>query len=81
MKTETTEGKEIEIIIWEDSNMYITQTHISEDWKTCWVESVGYSIEETKEYIVLVGDMIFSDEVRRIIVIPKNSIKSRRKLK
>ena len=71
------DGARIETIMWNDSNMYITQTHISEDWKTCVIESVGYVIEDTKSHVVLAGDCVGDDEVRRVIVIPKENILNR----
>lgn len=53
--------------------MYITQAERDNDWEVCVIESVGFVIEETKDYIVLAGDLL-DEDVRRAIVIPKENI-------
>lgn len=53
--------------------MYIHQEHKDEPWEVCVITSVGFVIEETKEHIVLAGDLL-DDDVRRAIVIPKENI-------
>lgn len=58
---------------WRDSRMYITQTTKDENWSVCEIESVGFLIKETKDYIVLAGD-ILEEDIRRTIVIPKENI-------
>lgn len=58
---------------WRDSRMYIHQEHKDEPWEVCVISSVGYVIEETKEHIVLAGDLL-DEDVRRAIVIPKENI-------
>ena len=65
MKTKT--------IKWRDSRMYINQCERDSEWEVCIITSVGYVIEDNKDFIVLAGDLV-DDEVRRVIVIPKENI-------
>lgn len=59
-------------IKWRDSRMYIVQEPM-QDFSVCVIESVGFVIKETKDIIVLAGDLV-DDEFRRVIVIPKENI-------
>lgn len=61
------------VVKWRDSRMYIHQEHRDEPWEVCVITSVGFVIEETKEHIVLAGDLL-DEDVRRAIVIPKENI-------
>jgi len=65
MKTKT--------IKWRDSRMYLAQEEIDSKWEVCVITSVGFVIEETKDHIVLAGDIV-DEDVRRVIVIPKENI-------
>lgn len=58
---------------WRDSRMHISQEYKDTDWGVCVISSVGYVIKETKDYIVLAGDLV-DEDVRRAIVIPKENI-------
>jgi hypothetical protein len=59
-------------IKWRDSRMYIAQHDRDLDYEVCVIESVGFVIEENKDYVVLAGDLV-DDEVRRTIVIPREN--------
>ena len=63
----------IKTIKWRDSKMYIYQEPTDTDWSVCEITSIGFVLEEDKEKIVLAGDIV-GDEVRRVIVIPKENI-------
>lgn len=52
--------------------MYIAQHDRDLDYEVCVIESVGFVIEENKDYVVLAGDLV-DDEVRRTIVIPREN--------
>lgn len=60
-------------IVWRDSNIYITQCNREDDFKIEVINSFGKIIQENEEKIVLAGDLI-GEEVRRVIVIPKENI-------
>ena len=62
----------IKKVKWRDSKLYITQVG-DEDFTPCIIESVGFVLEEDKNKIVLVGDLV-DDEYRRVIVIPRENI-------
>lgn len=53
--------------------MYLAQEEIDSKWEVCVITSVGFVIEETKDHIVLAGDIV-DEDVRRVIVIPKENI-------
>jgi hypothetical protein len=54
--------------------MFIHQESMDcEDFTVAIVESVGFVISENSEQIVLAGDIV-DDDVRRVIVIPKENI-------
>jgi len=63
----------VKTIKWRDSRMYIIQCAKDEDWEPCVITSVGFVIEDTKEHVVLAGDLL-DDDLRRAIVIPKENI-------
>lgn len=65
--------EKIKRIKWRDSNMFITQEARNTDWKVAVIESVGFVIREDKDNIVLAGDLL-DEDVRRVIVIPKENI-------
>jgi len=54
--------------------MYITQISREEDFKIAEICSVGYLVKETKDSIVLAGDVLDDGEIRRVIIIPKENI-------
>lgn len=58
---------------WRDSRMYITQCGKDEEWGVEIMTSVGFVVEETKNHIVLAGDLV-GEELRRVIVIPRENI-------
>lgn len=60
-------------IQWRDSRMYITQCSREEDFDNAKIESIGYLVKETETNYVLAGDLI-EDELRRVIVIPKENV-------
>ena len=62
----------IKSVKWRDSNLYITQTD-GEDLNVAILESVGYVVEDTKDKLVLAGDLV-DGEYRRVIVIPRENI-------
>ncbi len=53
--------------------MYINQLEKETDFDVCIIESVGFLLKETKDKIILAGDIVDGD-VRRVIVIPKENI-------
>lgn len=53
--------------------MYITQCGKDEEWGVEIMTSVGFVVEETKNHIVLAGDLV-GEELRRVIVIPRENI-------
>ena len=63
----------IKTIKWRDSKMFITQCGKDEEFTPCVITSVGFILKETKEEIVLVGDLV-DNEYRRVIVIPKENV-------
>lgn len=60
-------------IKWRDSNIYLTQCGRDDDFKTAIITSIGFVIQEDKKQIVLAGDLV-GEDVRRVIVIPKENI-------
>ncbi|MCP4668239.1 MAG: hypothetical protein GY849_17980 [Deltaproteobacteria bacterium] len=70
---------EIIKVIWRDSNIYIEQCHKTDVFSYETLITYGKLIQENKEQIVVAGD-ILGDEVRRVIVIPKENIISIKKL-
>lgn len=61
-------------IKWRDSHIYITQEPRDFDFDVAIIESVGFVISENAKEIVLAGDIINDEDVRRVIVIPKENI-------
>ena len=62
----------VKTIKWRDSRMHIIQEPMQE-FSVCVIKSVGFVIKETKDIVVLAGDLV-DDEFRRVIVIPKENI-------
>ena len=61
---------------WRDSRMYITQCNKEDKFDVATICSVGYVVKDTKDSIVLAGDVLDDGDIRRVIIIPKeNSIK------
>ena len=68
-------------ITWRDSRRYVYQLdHTIEDFSVCQIQTIGFFVEEDKEKIVLAQDLI-DDEVRGVIVIPKENIVKKRVIK
>lgn len=63
----------IKTIKWRDSNLYITQCARDDVYEVAVITSTGFLIEEDDEKVVLAGDLV-GDELRRVIVIPKENI-------
>jgi hypothetical protein len=61
------------VITWRDSTMHITQETRDTKWEVQIITSVGFVIYEDKKIIVLAGDTL-GEDVRRVIVIPKENI-------
>lgn len=66
-------GMKTKVVKWRDSNIYLTQCHREDDFEVEVITSVGFLVSETKDQIVLAGDSL-GDDVRRVIVIPKENI-------
>lgn len=73
MNNQSSTSPKIQEVKWRDSRMYIHQERRDETWEVCVISSVGYVVEETKDYIVLAGDLV-DEDVRRALVIPKENI-------
>jgi len=58
---------------WRDSNMYIEQCNKDDDFQILEITSIGRLIYTDSTKIVIAGDVI-GDDVRRVIVIPKENI-------
>lgn len=73
MVKKSKKGK-VEQIMWRDSNIYNAQEDKDFDFKVAIFCSVGYVVRETKDSIILAGDVLDNGDVRRVIVIPKENI-------
>jgi hypothetical protein len=58
---------------WRDSRMYITQESRDADFDVTVIENIGFVLEESRDHIVLAGNLVDGD-VRRVIVIPRENI-------
>ena len=65
---------EVVKINWRDSNLYITQCNVDDDFEVALLTSIGELVKETDDYLVLAGDVLKDGEIRRVIVIPKENI-------
>jgi len=65
MKTKT--------IKWRDSNIFITQCDIDDEFNVAEITSIWFVIQEDDKKIVLAWDII-DWQVRRVIAIPKENI-------
>jgi len=63
----------LKTVKWRDSNMYITQCDINEEFPVAEITSVWFVIQEDENKIVLAWDII-DWQVRRVIAIPKENI-------
>ena len=63
----------VKTIKWRDSAIILNQEPIDTNWQVEVLTSVGFVLEDNKDHIVLAGDII-RDDVRRVIVIPKENI-------
>lgn len=53
--------------------MHITQEPIDTAWEVQIITSIGFVVYEDKKILVLAGDTL-GEDVRRVIVIPKENI-------
>lgn len=53
--------------------MYINQIEKESTFEIAILTSVGFVIKDTKDFLVLAGDLL-EDDIRRTIVIPKENI-------
>lgn len=67
-------------VFWRDSRMYIQQCGMDDEFDICTIGSIGAVIKATKEMLVIAGDSVDIDDVRRVIVIPAENITSIHKL-
>ena len=58
---------------WRDSQIYFTQCNKDEEFDVCIIESVGYVITDNNRVIVLAGEIVGDEDVRRVIAIPKEN--------
>lgn len=66
-------------VTWRDSNQYITQSGKEDNFEVSVITSVGYLVKEQKDFIVITrDDMGQDDDVRGILVIPKENIVKKR---
>lgn len=61
-------------IKWRDSNLYLTQGHKNDDYQIATILSIGELIDIDDEKIVIAGDIVNGNEVRRVVVIPVENI-------
>jgi len=64
----------IKKVKWRDSQIYSYEEKINEKRSVAIIESVGFVIEDTKDYIILTRDYLNEETVRGTIVIPKENI-------
>ena len=67
-------------VFWRDSRLYIEQCDMDDNFDVCTVGSIGAVIKATREMLVLGGDSVDIDGVRRVISIPAENITSIHKL-
>ena len=65
--------KKIEVK-WRDSNIYPRQRYIKDDFKVCFIASVGYLVSEDSKQIVIARDDMEDGDIRDVIVIPRENI-------
>ncbi len=53
--------------------MFIEQEPISQKWDYATIISVGFILEQDKSKVVLAGDVL-GEDVRRVLVIPRENI-------
>jgi hypothetical protein len=63
----------VKVVEWRDSTLHITQEPIDTKWEVQIITSIGFVVYEDKKIIVLAGDTL-NEDVRRVIVIPKENI-------
>lgn len=64
----------LKTVRWRDSSMYITQVSKEHNFEVETIISTGFLVKETKDKIILAGDVLTNGDVRRVIVIPKENI-------
>lgn len=76
MKTNTKYGLigDLVEIRWRDSNMYLTQCNVDDDFTVATMLSIGQLVKVMDDAIVLAGDILDDGEIRRVIVIPIENI-------
>lgn len=70
---------QIVVVEWRDSRMYLEQCPVDSEWEACVITSVGHLVEDTKERVVLAGDHL-DEDVRRVIVIPRENVVSMKEM-
>jgi hypothetical protein len=71
--------KNIEVT-WRDSQIYVSQVGISEIFEVCTLTSVGYLVSKNTKQVVLARDVV-NDDVRGVLVIPRENITKLRRLR
>lgn len=64
---------EVRVVKWRDSTMHMTQEPLDTKWEVQILTSVGFVIYEDKKILTLAGDTL-NEDVRRVLVIPKENI-------
>lgn len=60
-------------VTWRDSRRYTYQMEATEDFSVCEIETIGFLVKETKQFVVLCQDSI-DEDVRGVICIPRENI-------
>lgn len=61
-------------VVWTDSNRYIEQCHIDDEFSFVTIKSTGWLVIKDKDKIVLCQDII-GDDIRGVLVIPMDNVK------
>lgn len=59
---------------WRDSNLYFTQSNKADEFKIATIRSIGELIGADDEKIIIAGDIVDDEDVRRVVVIPVENI-------
>jgi hypothetical protein len=60
---------------WRDSNRYILQEKRDDDFTVEEIETCGFLIKENSNQITVAQDLVGEEDVRGVIVIPRENIK------
>lgn len=58
---------------WRDSRLYLTQISQDDLTDVAIIESIGFLVEEKEDSYVIAGDLL-DEDMRRVIVIPRENI-------